>query len=510
MSRKREKIYIIVFFVLILIVWAMFSLIPTERPTELEPVNGVRDLSAEDFTDSLFHIADRWENYPEKLYTPQDFGSGTVTEAPRYIADSELRKIQYATHRLGLKLPPAAVYAMSLKSSDYAMRIFIDGKEIDSVGNPGSSRETTVPRTGERMYTFYTDSGDVEIIVQTANFVHKDSGYPPEFILGLPQNIRHAEQHKDFNGALIIGCLLLTCIYHFALFLLNRRRKVVLLFAICCLLFIFLTNKIIPMAWHDYNWFFALRFEYLVHFLTFGMVAYFLYTLYPKLFNRFVMLCYFGIAAFYCVTAIVFDSTIYTRLLIGFDAVSVALMIYIVVLLAWQARDGQLRHLLSFTGIFVLFLFGVNDILFHNNILFIGPVAGQIFTAPLGMLFFIVCYALTISAELRDSEEAIERAKLEIAEAEARYTALQAQLAKSEGKTERPRIKLSDFNLSERETNVALLMIDGKQRKEIAALLVLSMGTVNTYCSRIYKKTNCSSLADLLRLLGMNEKIEEN
>ena len=131
-----------------------------------------------------------WESWPEALYTPEDFAGGTVAAAPRILAEEDYKSIPYATHRLRLTLPPGQTYGISMLTSEYAMRIYIDGVETDSADSPGTTRERTEHRALERTYYFAAQSGEVEIIVQAANFVHaKGGGWPPRFYIGTAENM---------------------------------------------------------------------------------------------------------------------------------------------------------------------------------------------------------------------------------------------------------------------------------------------------------------------------------
>ncbi len=52
--------------------------------------------------------------------------------------------------------------------------------------------------------------------------------------------------------------------------------------------------------------------------------------------------------------------------------------------------------------------------------------------------------------------------------------------------------------LSKRELNVLKLLAVGKSSKEISAILRISTGTMDTYRSRVRRKIDSSSLADLI------------
>lgn len=53
--------------------------------------------------------------------------------------------------------------------------------------------------------------------------------------------------------------------------------------------------------------------------------------------------------------------------------------------------------------------------------------------------------------------------------------------------------------LSERETQVLRLVVEGRRNKEIASSLDISVKSIETYRLRLMKKTGCSSIAELVR-----------
>lgn len=72
-----------------------------------------------------------------------------------------------------------------------------------------------------------------------------------------------------------------------------------------------------------------------------------------------------------------------------------------------------------------------------------------------------------------------------------------------------PAARLDDFGLTKRETEVALLLLDGKNREDIAGLLNISMGTVNTHCSNLYRKAGVGSVSEFAALITQNGAARE-
>ncbi|MDL2238223.1 LuxR C-terminal-related transcriptional regulator [Christensenellaceae bacterium OttesenSCG-928-K19] len=481
-KNTRETIIISIFLIFVLAVWLVFFAVPQPAEVNLEKENGAITLTELDFSNTIYYYQDHWENYAGNLYTPQDFESGN-TVPPKHMEHADYEQYQYATHRMRMNLIPGTTYAISMKSPDYAMRIFIGNEEFDAIGNPSDSEETNVPRVAERTYYFTPMESTVTVIAQTSNWVHKEGAYSPKFYIGTANNIETHVLHDHMMTFLITGGLLTAFLYHLGLFVLNRRRKPVLIFALCCLLLALMGNKLLPLFSPNYDWFVAFRMEYIVHFLTFAMLALFLDVLFPKLLHKTIMRIYYTLAGMFVILTLVLPTTIISSMLIVFDAVSGGMIVYILIRLGMALRQKKPQNTLAFIGIALVCLFGINDILYSNDIhLFgdyaglFGNIAGQVFTTPIAMMFFVFCYGLVISLEYAETERKMIEAQQQVKEAEERYLEI---LAKTNAQL--PLSTPDDFGLTGREKDVLWLLLDGKTRPGIAELLFLSMGTVNTY-----------------------------
>ena len=395
----------IVFLLLVLVVWIWISLASGVKTAYLQKRDGVFDLRDFGFETTVQKVDDltSWESWPWHLYTPEDFvadipGDGIVMGREDFI------EVQYVTHRLTLLLPPGEIYGISMKTPVYSMRLFIGGEEIAVMGNPATTREEVVPATRERTYFFQPQTERVDIIIQTSNFVHGKSGCrPPVITLGYGENINTMDRRATFLNALIIGCLLTTCLYHLSLFLLNRRRGTALLFSLCCLLLTLLDKRLTFALFPDMSWYAEVRLEYLVHFLTFAGLTWFVYRQFRGLLHKQVVYPYCGLALLYCIT-VAFDTRFFTGILAYFDYISIAMIGYVVTRFALSLRTGKLQNLLGFVGILVLGLFGINDILDNRNLLLLFGFEGQLYTTPLGMVFFVFCYSLMIAIEYAETQ----------------------------------------------------------------------------------------------------------
>ena len=491
----RQPIYICAFLLIVIVAWTVLFTLPSPAETRLDDIN-VQDLSGSDFSETIYSNALGWESYPEKLYTPADFANGYITERPNSHEEMDYGAVQYATHRMRFMLPPGKTYGLLMQSADYSMRIYIDGIEVGSVGVPGDTREMTIPRTLKRTYYFATQSGEVDVIVQAANFVHRAGAYPPKLYIGSVENIALKNDGNLFKSCAFFFCLITASLYHFGLFLMNRKRKTALLFSVCCLLLSFLNYKTILDFFPDYNWFFAIRFEYINHYLIFAAFILFLETLHTGLLFRIITRAFYAITGLYILVTLISGPKTFTLLLYGFEAAAAAVALYTLIRLAINMKDKKAQSALTFIGTLVVTLLGFFDILIKLQLFWIENTTGLEFAAPIGMVFMVFCYALAVALDYAETERDYEKARQEITEIRARLDDLAKKAPAG------PAAHIADFGLSPREMDIATLLLGGETREEIGKMLSLSAGSVNTYCTRIYKKAGCSSRAEFARVLN--------
>ncbi len=74
----------------------------------------------------------------------------------------------------------------------------------------------------------------------------------------------------------------------------------------------------------------------------------------------------------------------------------------------------------------------------------------------------------------------------------------EAGAAGSDASVNENKLPLPD-DLTNRETEVALLLLEEYNRKEIAGLLSISPSTLNKHCNAVYRKTQCDGQSELIR-----------
>lgn len=495
MIKLRDTVGVAVFLLLVLVLWWALSALPGPHRVQVtEDAPGSYDLSVADFQNSVYGVASGWDSWPDQLYSPEELAEA---EDPVSHESLDFSQVHYATHRLQIDLVPGRTYGLSFWSPGYSMALYIDGVEMARAGTPGVSREETEPLVSKRVTYFTPQNETVEIVVQTANFVHQEGSRAPTLTIGSAEGIATYERNSDLRMGVVFGCLMTAFLYHLAVFLLNRKQVSSLVFALLCLLLALASGDFLARLFPDYSWQFSIRMEYLTYLLAAAALTLLVRLLFPRVRYRGGFLLYLALCGIYGGVVIFTDSVFFTGLRTGFQAISTVMILYGIFFIALTLREKKLKNVLAFIGVLFLSLFVVADILLRYDVVAVGFLAGETFNAAGGMVMFVFCYALVLSLEQAEVNARLEESRMALVAAEERYE----DLEKKHALEHRPFANIADFGLTRREAEVTLLLLDGKTRDEIAELLCISMGTVNSHCSNIYRKTRCRNVVDLVRRL---------
>lgn len=158
-----------------------------------QPANGLLILQESDL-DELLYLIDGWAFYPDVLLTPDDFADGSPNQYMVYTNIGEHTRFDTpgdpktpygcGTYMLHLLLPEqSAVYGLELPEIFSAYRLFINGKNVLSVGNPDP--DAYEARTQTRMATFEA-AGRADLLLQVSDYSHYYSGIVYAPALGRP------------------------------------------------------------------------------------------------------------------------------------------------------------------------------------------------------------------------------------------------------------------------------------------------------------------------------------
>ena len=489
--------------VVILVVSAVSVLSTVAAPAAPSPECGVADLTGFDFGKELATIENSsFAMYPGYFYMPEDIKAGAGGNAGVRYASPGAALGDFGTLRLEILLPPGQVYALAGKSVSYAQRLFIDGKECTPIGVTGTSADTVVPQSMRYTESFRPEKDVTEIVIHYSAFVHSDGGGLYPLRVGLARDIARAESLGTFRTAVVTAALLTAMLLFFVLFLFFSRSGYLLWFSLACgcvaLNGMLISNKILILLMPELSWFLTIRLEYIT---TTGIAlfsALYIGGLFPGAVNKwavrgFLLFCVSN-AFFICLTRPV----TFTRYAVFFAAVYAAFGVYLLAAVVAALLRKKLASPLSgaeqiilASGFALYLLMMAVGIWAHQN----GYVFFGLDYPQVAVMVFMFINILTLSLGFSRTEARLSFAQQAVAGTEARILALTQEKKYSVD----PQERLSGFRLTKRESEVAWLILDGKSRDEIAGILMISRGTVNTYFTSIYKKAGCSSEAEFIR-----------
>ncbi len=245
-----------------LIILTAFLLIPlsitgdhNQLTQNAKAVKGILNLEEWDLKiDKVIQLNGEWEFYWDQLLTPEDFkkegeGKPSLTgymKVPSQWNGKVLNGISLpaygcATYRLVLRnMPSNQVYGLKKNIIRFSSRIFLNGSKFMEDGNP--SKDAGVYKSGNlpQIAFFGSNGGDMEILIQVANYEYVNSGIPVSIVIGEQSTMLDTQQKNsllEFCVFVILGTIALIYFIFFMTAVISQRKDYSLLaFAILCLI----------------------------------------------------------------------------------------------------------------------------------------------------------------------------------------------------------------------------------------------------------------------------------
>jgi len=406
---------------LILTYLIFFSACLNDPPRRIAPkaVKGVLDLSDWDLKkDGPVDLSGEYEFYWMQYLSPSDFSKEPLPEktgfikVPGYWKDFEIESVKhpgdgYATYRLSIILnKQKQSLAIRLREISNAYILYINGRNIASLGVPGKDRETTVPRQFHQVVDFEPETSRMEIILQVSNFHHRRGGGPWEVIrLGTEKEIRGNYTRRLSLDLFIFGSIFIMALYHLGLFLFRKKDRSPLYFSIICFLIStrLLTTGGRYLAFYlpNLGWEVLIKIEYLSFYLAVPVFALFLRSIFPKFSKRVLRILEALGIAFSCI--VLFTSArFYSYTVNAYEVITIFTILYGLYIVFVSFLDKNIEALILLVGLVFLGITTINDMLHVDEIIQTG------FFAPFGLFVFILSHAFLISYRFSTAMTTVE------------------------------------------------------------------------------------------------------
>lgn len=406
---KRSTLSIAVFLAAAVIFTSLLTLFGSGSMTTVSSQGGRADLSALDLDDQIAVVRpDGMEFYPDLHLEPGAF-DGAPT--PRSFTNEDKSATQYGTYRLRLHLPAGETYALRAMAVNFAQRIWINGKEQESVGWPGQTAQDTKPAARTVLCMFVPETEETEVVIQYANFVYRGGGEAYPLYVSRYANILRMERNMLFRDAITAGCMLTIFLFYLGMYLFFQRQPYFLAFALSTLAIamrgLLVGEKFLASLLHSLDWYTAMKLEYLA--LIVMIAAFMLYVagMFRNLLHRKGLTAYMAVCAIFALIVLTTSPDVFSRGLLAFHAVSVPYGVYVIVrLLMRMRRNRELESLLILSG-GCLYMAGlISEAYFHSRSVHTG-ISGMDQPA---MLVFIFANMVALAIRFARTEQQLSEA----------------------------------------------------------------------------------------------------
>ncbi len=399
---KQKWLILAIFFLGCLIFWIAFRYLPNQSQKRIPPQvrDGILDLTDWNFEqDGSVSLEGKWEFYWQQLLTPNDFKLGNLSLVPSYlkvpsywnqqqIENKKLPVEGYATYRLRIKIKPQQrLMALKMLAISTAYKLWLNEQLFLEVGRVGTSSEKMKPMFKAGTYPFRADTRIIELIIQVSNYRHYDSGLWTKIYLGTEDQIRRMRERSLGFDFFISGALLLLGFYHLSFFLLRRKERLMLYFAIICFVLgihrITVNELVFVDLFPGISWEIYMKIFGIILVSSTSAFLLFFQALFPKDISKIFVLIYFGINGIFFLDILFRDTLNFTRDLKYLELGILILVGYIIVVLVracFYKREGAMLSLFGFL------IFGstvINDILFTFRIIYTKNLLA------VGLLFYM-------------------------------------------------------------------------------------------------------------------------
>lgn len=224
------------------------------RTQAMSARQGVLDLSGWDpDRQARIKLDGDWEFYWNQLLVPDDFRQAPERLPDAYlpvpaswngkaIGNHDLPAYGAATYRLVMKnLPVSGIYTLKKTNIRFASTIYVNGRKLIEDGKPALSAKSYEAGNIPQSALIPIERGEVEIVVQVANFDYINSGIPFPLYFGQQapmDRILKISLAREFSTLAVLAVLALISFISYAVAAKYRKRDSSLLLAACvCLLF---------------------------------------------------------------------------------------------------------------------------------------------------------------------------------------------------------------------------------------------------------------------------------
>jgi hypothetical protein len=300
-----------------------FSAVKAQGPVARQ---GILDLRQADLSRQSIPLNGEWAIYWHKLIPPKDSSSPTAfVPFPKLWQKTTINGLLlpntgYASYALTVLLPKHSnSLALEIPNTYTSYRLFVNGEEFASSGDPDSVEENSVPKWLEKTVELTKPADTLRLVLHVANYLHSKGGPYRELVIGDKEKLFHKREVDSAFDLVLTGCLFMGGLFFFGLFLFGRHDKSILFFALFAMTYsyrvigvrLYVLHSIFP----NIPWTVTLHLEYLTLFVS--IIFFSLYTrhLYPEDSNKYMIWTQVWLCLILSAIVVIFPPGIFTQLI---------------------------------------------------------------------------------------------------------------------------------------------------------------------------------------------------
>lgn len=380
---------------------------------EVTSHNGVWDLTEFDFETGFVRLCGEGETIQRALVAPAEF-------------DDYADEIQYGkynefpanTTRLRMYLPDNGRYMVVAYSVDYGERTFINGEWRTDAGIVSETAETAVHGLGYITEEVQVQNGELEVVRQTINFVHRANGNPVSLYVGKPEIMRRFVALETGQSGVIMGVFLALFLAHGMLYFILRRYRANLYFAFLCLgwcLRCGITERKLFTDWFpDIPWEVLFRGEYILVAVAGSCIFLVINEMFPAALPKVFLRIMLGYSAFYAALCLFLPTYPLSYMSLICPAVymtsTIPLAAYVYRYLSKRMKTKEVRieHWAIVLSFLLLSFAATHDVFYYNGLTTVGVLNDLGFmTFALTQMFAIFCGTMREIEQVMKAEQAL-------------------------------------------------------------------------------------------------------
>ncbi len=346
--------------------------------TEVSAEAGLWDLRDIDFDTTIVSLQGNVEYIPNQILNPEQFAAQEeLIEIGNPIDVNAGR-----TARLTVLMPDNGYYRL-LTLGDYARTVYINGDLIGQFGVAAAEAADFKPGYGEIVVDIKATDNTFNLIVQGANFAHREGGQYNSTIIGKPALLNWFMHSQTIVESLAIGMLLLLCVFHLLLAIVSGSYRLNLLFSLTCFIYSLrlslVGSKVIFEILPNLNWQLALKAEYICISLSALLILQIVDLQFDNIFNKKVLGFFKILLGLFSLVFVLVNTFTLSNLMVPLTVCYSVVIFYINIVIynKFLHKSKSLMHLsieqrITIISLLILFIAAVFDAFFFSGIYLLG------------------------------------------------------------------------------------------------------------------------------------------